>query len=45
VRVTKWNSLKPNRTVNDLVSEYQPYQDATADEEDVSGDFDEDDAE
>lgn len=31
--------------LNDLVSEYQQYQDATADEEDVSGDFDEDGAE
>jgi len=28
--------------LNDLVSEYQQYQDATADEEDISGDFDED---
>jgi len=28
--------------LNDLVSEYQQYQDATADEEDVSGDFDDD---
>ncbi len=28
--------------VADLVSEYQQYQDATADEEDLSGDFDED---
>jgi len=27
--------------LNDLVSEYQQYQDATADEEDISGDFDE----
>ena len=26
--------------LNDLVSEYQQYQDATADEEDISGDFD-----
>jgi len=28
--------------LNDLVSEYQQYQDATADEEDLSGDFDDD---
>jgi tubulin beta len=28
--------------LNDLVSEYQQYQDATADEEDISGDFDDD---
>lgn len=28
--------------LNDLVSEYQQYQDATADEEDISGDFEED---
>merc|ERR1711865_253897 len=28
--------------LNDLVSEYQQYQDATWDEEDISGDFDED---
>jgi tubulin beta len=31
--------------LNDLVSEYQQYQDATADEGDISGDFDEDAAE
>merc|ERR1712085_155398 len=30
--------------LNDLVSEYQQYQDATADEEDISGDFDDEDA-
>jgi tubulin beta len=29
--------------LNDLVSEYQQYQDATADEEDISGDFDDED--
>jgi len=28
--------------LNDLVSEYQQYQDATAEEEDISGDFDDD---
>jgi len=28
--------------LNDLISEYQQYQDATADEEDISGDFDDD---
>jgi tubulin beta len=28
--------------LNDLVSEYQQYQDATAEEEDISGDFEED---
>jgi len=28
--------------LNDLVSEYQQYQDATADEEDISGDFEDD---
>jgi tubulin beta len=31
--------------LNDLISEYQQYQDATADEEEVSGDFDDDNAE
>jgi tubulin beta len=30
--------------LNDLVSEYQQYQDATADEEDISGDFEDDGA-
>merc|ERR1712167_331610 len=29
---TRWNSLKPNQ-MNDLVSEYQQYQEATAEDE------------
>ena len=36
---TRWSSPKPKSNMNDLVSEYQQYQDATVDDD---GDYDED---
>ena len=35
---------KQSQNLNDLGSEYQLYQDATAEEDDISGEFDEQDA-
>lgn len=37
--------IEAESNLNDLVAEYQQYQDATADEDDISGEFKQDEGE